>query len=125
MIQIRQNIFETNSSSTHSLTICREDEFDKWKNGEIYLIIDYPWSAEETKEVEAMKNKTFISKEDAIIILEQCADKYDFKDLFSTYNNFFYDYDYYDDSLNRYQKEYTDNQTNVTYIAFGKYGYDG
>ena len=35
MIQIRQNIFETNSSSVHSITLCTEDEFQKWKNGEI------------------------------------------------------------------------------------------
>ena len=124
MIQIRQNIFETNSSSTHSLCICREDEFDKWKNGEVYLIADIPWGVE-TKEVEAMKNKTFISKEDAIVILEQCADKgYNFKDLFYTYDNFIYGWDYYS-NLETYEETYTDDKTGVTYVAFGKYGYDG
>ena len=123
MIQIRQNLFETNSSSTHSLIICRENEFDKWKNGEVYLIADIPWGVE-TKEVEAMKNKTFISKEDAIVILEQCADRYNFKDLFYTYNNFF-DEDCWYSNLEKYEEKYTDNQTGVTYVAFGQYGYDG
>lgn len=33
--QIRRGVFETNSSSTHSLTMCSEEEFEKWKNGEI------------------------------------------------------------------------------------------
>lgn len=34
---IRKNTFETNSSSTHSLTFMSGEEFDKWKNGELYL----------------------------------------------------------------------------------------
>lgn len=33
--QIRRGTFETNSSSTHSISICTEDEFTKWKNGEL------------------------------------------------------------------------------------------
>jgi len=32
--QIRRGVFETNSSSTHSLTMCSEEEFEKWKVGE-------------------------------------------------------------------------------------------
>lgn len=35
MIQIRQNIFETNSSSVHTLVICTEDEFKKFNNDEL------------------------------------------------------------------------------------------
>ena len=35
MRQIRRNVFETNSSSTHSLTMCTKSEFDKWVNGEL------------------------------------------------------------------------------------------
>ena len=37
MIQIRQGVFETNSSSTHSITIAPESDFNKWKNGDVYL----------------------------------------------------------------------------------------
>lgn len=32
---IRYGVFETNSSSTHSLCICTEDEYERWKNGEL------------------------------------------------------------------------------------------
>ena len=32
---IRTGIFETNSSSTHSLTMMSLDEFNKWKSGEL------------------------------------------------------------------------------------------
>lgn len=35
MRQIRKNVFETNSSSTHSLTICTKEEYDNWKNGKL------------------------------------------------------------------------------------------
>jgi hypothetical protein len=35
MISVRRNVFETNSSSTHSITMCSEDEYNKWKNGEL------------------------------------------------------------------------------------------
>ena len=37
MIQIRHNVFETNSSSVHSLTFCMGSEFDKWVKGETYF----------------------------------------------------------------------------------------
>ena len=33
--QIRRGVYETNSSSTHSLTMCSEEEFEQWKNGEL------------------------------------------------------------------------------------------
>ena len=39
MKTIRHNVFETNSSSTHSLTIVPEEEFEKFKNCD--LLLDY------------------------------------------------------------------------------------
>lgn len=33
---VRYGVFETNSSSTHSLTICSGEEYSKWENGELY-----------------------------------------------------------------------------------------
>lgn len=35
--QTRVGVFETNSSSTHSLTICTEDDFERFKSGELML----------------------------------------------------------------------------------------
>lgn len=37
MIQIRRNVFETNSSSTHSLVILREEDWEKVKAGELFI----------------------------------------------------------------------------------------
>jgi hypothetical protein len=39
---IRHSVFETNSSSTHTLTICSDDEYERFKNGELYL--NQSWS---------------------------------------------------------------------------------
>lgn len=36
MRTIRRGVFETNSSSVHSMTMCSKSEYDKWKNGEVY-----------------------------------------------------------------------------------------
>lgn len=40
MKTIRENTFETNSSSTHSVTILDSFEFRKWFNNELYLNSD-------------------------------------------------------------------------------------
>lgn len=34
-ISIRRSVFETNSSSTHSLSVCSKTDFDKWIAGEL------------------------------------------------------------------------------------------
>ena len=36
MIAYRFGTFETNSSSTHSMVICSEEEYKKWAAGELY-----------------------------------------------------------------------------------------
>lgn len=36
MIKIRKSIFETNSSSTHSICICPIEDYEKFKNGELF-----------------------------------------------------------------------------------------
>lgn len=41
METIRKNCFETNSSSTHTLTMCMKSDYKKWENGELYY---YPYN---------------------------------------------------------------------------------
>lgn len=40
MIKIRQNVFETNSSSTHTITMCSEDTYNKWMTNMMYFDLD-------------------------------------------------------------------------------------
>lgn len=35
--QIRRGVFETNSSSVHSITMCSDDEYKRWESGEAYI----------------------------------------------------------------------------------------
>ena len=39
MIQVRQGVFEANSSSTHSITMCTKNEFNEWVDGKIQSIL--------------------------------------------------------------------------------------
>lgn len=121
MKTIRIGTFETNSSSTHSITMCMESDYEKWKNGEMYW---HRWNDElvskEEVEEEFLKENTGVSKEDP-----------DFKDKLEEYLNDddktyytyeeFNDYDYieyetYEDSLKTPNGE--------TVVAFGYYGND-
>ena len=42
MKQVRRNVFETNSSSTHSLIMAATSDFDRWEQGEVYYC-NYTW----------------------------------------------------------------------------------
>lgn len=64
IFQVRQGVFETNSSSTHTLTICSKDDYDKWKHGDVFWL-DNDWRKLDT-------NKNFVTPEE----LEELAEKY-------------------------------------------------
>lgn len=65
MIQVRNGVFETNSSSTHSIAICTKSEFDGWRNGDLYLN-DGWWSRSNSQ----YKNKRFLTKEEAFELVK-------------------------------------------------------
>lgn len=129
MIQIRQGVFETNSSSTHSITIAPESDFNKWKNGEVYLN-DGWWSSDD----DPSKDKTFLTKDEAINLLgsyEYYKRNEDLNDMNDEeLNEVFRDWDiytfenYWDDYLEDYETHYTtEHGDNI--IVFGQYGYNG
>lgn len=47
MLQIRHSVFETNSSSVHSMIVCSADDYDAWVAGDVLLNIyhddEYMW----------------------------------------------------------------------------------
>lgn len=101
MEQVRQGIFETNSSSTHSLTMCTGSDYEKWKNGE--LIYDY-------------YNDELVPVTDKIRELKEDGD-----DEYVTYENF-QDWSYMD--LESFESRFT-TPGGEEVVAFGYYGYDG
>lgn len=137
MKQIRHGVFETNSSSTHSLTFCTEEEFEKWKAGKL-LFDTYN---EELVEVDV--SITDAEKNDAKAYYERCkktfwkvweqlseeeveawyrkymedfhkVDKYQYK----THHQYIYDSD-----LETFTQRYT-SPSGDKIVAFGKYGYN-
>ena len=127
MKTIRIGTFETNSSSTHSITMCMESDFLKWKNGEMYW---HRWNDELVSKEEA-------EKEMAKLREEFIADNPDFDEnneewkekleqyinedkMYYTYEEF-NDYDYieYETFVDKYNTPNGD-----TVVALGYYGQD-
>lgn len=93
--QIRHGVFETNSSSTHSLTMCSEEEYNAWIAGDI-LFDD--WCEEFVKPSE-------IDDDD--------------ENRYMTYNEYWNSRD-----LETFEQTYT-TKGGEKIIAFGEYGYNG
>ena len=119
---IRKETFETNSSSTHSITMCKESAFDKWKNGAMYWD---RWneslvSKEEVEKEMAKLKEEFISEhpdydKDDIDWEEQLEDYLNSDKEYYTYEEF-NNYDYIE------YETFEDSYDGV--VAFGYYGMD-
>ena len=119
---IRKGTFETNSPSTHSITMCKESDFDKWKNGEMYWD---RWneslvSKEEVEKEMAKLKEEFISEHpdydiDDIDWEEQLEDYLNSDKEYYTYEEF-NNYDYIE------YETFEDSYDGV--VAFGYYGYN-
>lgn len=130
MLQMRKNVFETNSSSTHSITMCTQDEYDTWANGDV-LLNDGWWGKDNTSE---FKDKKFVTREEAEDIIKK--DKYyEPTDELSSlsdeeFDEYCYDMDYELYSMDKYfEKEYLEwfdekytTPSGETVVAFGLYG---
>lgn len=114
--QIRRGVFETNSSSVHSLTMCSNEEYDKWKKGETLF-----WKEDEK----------FVTREEIIEELKKSPwfsdvnwdDEYKVNNIFSdegieTYGEFFKN-----GWLETFEQHYTTPGGDEV-VAFGYYGRD-
>ncbi|MDF2884882.1 MAG: hypothetical protein K0R54_5452 [Clostridiaceae bacterium] len=128
MKQIRRGVFETNSSSTHSITMCLKSDYDRWVKGEILLFKGSGWSFEEG--YKPQKNN-FYTRAEAIEFMKH--DKYCSNDTNWDDNdavdeilreNEFVDSDYENDELEWYEETYI-TPSGEEVIAFGEYGYQG
>lgn len=77
MKQIRCNVFETNSSSVHSITMCLEDIYKKWVNDEVYFY-DSTYKLPKGRDkfftwddmLEFMRNELNVDEEDIKALIE-------------------------------------------------------
>ena len=115
MIQVRTKIFETNSSSVHSLTLCTEDKFDEWKCG--LLVFD-----RDTDELVDINSYNEDCKKVKDILDGEVDDDYYCKRYY-TYSDFF---DWSDDEYMEYMEKYQEHKTigKEKIVAFGYYGHD-
>lgn len=121
-VQIRQGVFETNSSSTHSLSMCLETEWRDFESGKIWMrsngdgFID-PETAKEENEKTLAERKAICKK-----------------------HGWSFDEDDYDYLMHQSYQMYMDNLDRGSYeqfverrilsdgtsvIGFGYFGYDG
>lgn len=100
MIKIRRGVFETNSSSTHSMTMCSRKEYDEWRSGK--RVYDY-------------------DKEELILIDALSDEEHDLIDVerYFTYNGY---NDYVSPDYELFENSYM-TETGEEVFAFGYYGY--
>ena len=96
---IRCNAFETNSSSTHTLVICTQEEYDAWERGETLF------------------NRWCYGDNQFVPNTEEYRN--DEEGQYVTYEKY-WDEEY----LECYDEEYTTPSGDVIKV-FGKYGWDG
>lgn len=131
--QIRRSIFESNSSSTHSLVMCMKRDYDKWSDGKLYLYDGWGFGyAYLQNDKNIPEEGHFYTKEECIAFIkrnkyydsnkldELTADEFDeyVKEFdFKTYEN------YDSDDLECFEEELT-TPSGEKVVAFGKYGYE-
>ena len=129
MRQIRHGVFETNSSSTHSLTMCMKSDYDAWKNDEVYLN-DGWWRNNSSEHVK----KKFVTREEAIDIIihnkyhsysESWINSMDSDDFeeFLREQEFYTRENYSGDYYERFSSSFT-TPNGEEVVAFGYYGND-
>lgn len=120
--QIRRGVFETNSSSTHSLTMMMKSDYDRWQTEHLYLYEGgYGWEFNEpvknslyTKD-EVMK----FAKNNRYYHSEEEIDNEIMRDMgFISWDDEGSEY------LEGFYQEFT-TPSGETIVAFGEYGYDG
>lgn len=116
MKSIRIGVFETNSSSTHSLTICSKAEFKAWQSGELVF-------AEYEEKFYTMAEVLEKEKEN---LAQSGIDISDYDDIAKWLkdNEYKLNGDYESEYLESFKQHYT-TKSGDEIVAFGVYGYDG
>lgn len=124
-IQIRQGVFETNSSSTHSVAVCLSTEWDAFGRGELWIS---PYSGKMLPRDEAEKfNEELISKH--LERSQSWSHSYTREDIIEDYRTDLYmSYqDYYAWAETTYYEFFDmgDKLSNgVGVVTYGYYGHD-
>jgi len=120
---VRTGMFETNSSSTHSCVICDASDFEKFKNGEMFLYDGELYTFDNIKEI--VRSKTYASEKEIQFLdsisdsPKEHADEFREFDIFVNYSDY---EDYHQQE--HFTRKYT-TKLGEEIVVFGYYGYDG
>lgn len=116
---IRRGVFETNSSSTHAMTICTKENYTKWlKDNNVFMdgngeIKTFDELVEIAMTHERFKQSCLEDKEEMLEFISCWLGDYENVDMFNRHLE-------YNDS---FSQEYT-TPGGETIVAFGYSGYD-
>lgn len=142
MLQIRDNVFETNSSSTHSLTIVPKSQFDEWCNNKVILFykeenlfVTYDEAVDSVRKIDAeYADSPWYNPLDSYYWKNGIDNGIEYKRIddvpdelvlpYLAYNGY-YTYDMYDDDYEyeHFTQHYT-TESGDEIVAFGYYGHD-
>lgn len=114
-IQVRRGVFETNSSNTHSLTICTADEYEKFRNNELYYDFGSLLTKEQVKEKYNRYKKAKWYRGETF---DEWFENRIENGSYSTYDTFGSKY------LEQFKEDFT-TPSGDKMVAFGEFGYDG
>lgn len=122
--QIRYGVFETNSSSTHSLTMMMKPDYERWHKEKLYLFDGYHYGWEQD---EAPVKHMLYTKDEAVALVKK--NKY-YKAESVIDDEMLHEADFiaWNDEGNYYLESFYQEFTTPsgeTIVAFGEYGYDG
>ena len=121
--QIRRGVFETNSSSTHSLTMMMKSDYKRWEDENLYLFNGSGWSWDFNKPV----TNTLYTREEAVEFVKNNRyydSSYEVDDEYLREMDFISFDDEGSEYLEGFYEEFT-TPSGETVVAFGEYGYDG
>jgi hypothetical protein len=120
MKSIRIGVFETNSSSTHSLTICSKKQYEEWQRGEIVFCSE----DEKFYTEEELREKYLVDREKWDKIEKDVeVDKNHYED-WKSYIGIKLNGNLYHEYLEEYCENYT-SESGDEIVIFGVYGRDG
>ena len=123
MIQVRQGVFETNSSSTHSLTMMMKSDYERWHNEKLYLYQGFGWRWDFIKPI----HNTLYTRDEAVEFAKNnkyYSCNYEIDEEYLRELDFISWDDEGSEYLESFYSEFT-TPSGETIVAFGEYGYDG
>ena len=122
MKQVRRGVFETNSSSTHSLTMMMKSDYERWQNEQLYLYTGSGWGWDFNQPV---KNQMYTR--DEVVAFVKSYRYYDKEEEIDNKMLRYMDFIAWDDEGNEYLESFYEEfitPSGETIVAFGEYGND-